>query len=323
MMLTRVGRLAPALAVAAVLAACADQPSPMGPSALATGASFDLSTAAAGEGELRICKAGNSAGTFSFDWQVVERANPANVVASGTGLQVAVGQCVTAHQFPTTGSGRWLASVTETTPPANWALTNIAVSQAITVSWGVPVISVATRTASNIGMANDLGAEVTFTNTYTPPPPPPPPYCTLTQGYWKTHSAYGPAPTDDAWMDLPDVDGDLIIEGPDETFFLSGHTWYEVFWTKPAGNAYYILSKQYMAAVLNGVNGASTTVVDDELADAAALFAVYTPADIAPLKGKKPPRPQFISLAGTLASYNEGDIGPGHCDEDRLSSTAP
>ena len=147
--------------------------------------------------------------------------------------------------------------------------------------------------------------------------------CTLTQGYWKTHSAYGPAPTDEAWMDLPDVDGDGIVEGPDETFFLSGQTWYQVFWTKPAGNAYYILAKQYMAAVLNGVNDADTTEVNDELQAAEDLFESYDPDDIAILRGKKQPRPQFISLAGTLASYNEGEIGPGHCDEDGNSTTAP
>jgi hypothetical protein len=124
-------------------------------------------------------------------------------------------------------------------------------------------------------------------------------------------------------MDLPDVDGDGIIEGPNERFFLSGQTWYQVFWTAPKGNAYYILAKQYMAAVLNGVNGASTTpAVDTALASAKTLFQTYTPAQIAALKGNKPPRPQFISLAGTLGSYNEGLIGPGHCDEDSLSSTA-
>jgi hypothetical protein len=145
--------------------------------------------------------------------------------------------------------------------------------------------------------------------------------CTLTQGYWKTHSEFGPAPTDEAWMLLPDVDGDGVQEGPNETFFLSGHTWYQVFWTKPAGNAYYILAKQYMAAVLNGVNGASTTSVDTALAQAKTLFQTYTPAQIAVLKGNKPPRPQFISLGGILGSYNEGLIGPGHCDEDHLSST--
>ena len=147
--------------------------------------------------------------------------------------------------------------------------------------------------------------------------------CALTQGYWKTHSSYGPAPEDLAWLDLPDVDGDTVQEGPDEEFFLSGQTWHEVFWTAPKGNAYYTLAKQYMAAVLNGVNGASTTVVDDEIAAAEALFENYTPDAIASLKGKKQPRPQFIDLAGTLASYNEGAIGPGHCDEDATSSLAP
>ncbi|HEX4980975.1 MAG TPA: DUF11 domain-containing protein, partial [Ilumatobacteraceae bacterium] len=32
--------------------------------------------------------------------------------------------------------------------------------------------------------------------------------CTLTQGYWKTHSQFGPAPEDEAWLLLPDMDGD-------------------------------------------------------------------------------------------------------------------
>ena len=147
--------------------------------------------------------------------------------------------------------------------------------------------------------------------------------CTLTQGYWKTHSAFGPAPTDEAWMDLPDVDGDGIVEGPNERFFLTNQTWYQVFWTRPAGNAYYVLAKQYMAAVLNGVNGADTTEVDDEIAAAEALFEIWTPAQVGAKKGNQTPRPQFISLAGTLGSYNEGLIGPGHCDEDALSSSAP
>ena len=142
-------------------------------------------------------------------------------------------------------------------------------------------------------------------------------------GIRKTHSEFGPAPEDETWLLLPDVDGDTILEGPNETFFLSGKTWYQVFWTKPAGNAYYILAKQYMAAVLNGLNGASTTpAVDAALASAKTLLQTYTPAQIAALKGNKPPRPQFISLAGTLASYNEGLIGPGHCDQDNLTSTA-
>ncbi len=67
--------------------------------------------------------------------------------------------------------------------------------------------------------------------------------------------------------------------------------------------------------------GRSTTpAVDTALASAETLFKTYTPAQIASPKGNKQPRPQFISLAGTLGSYNEGKIGPGHCDEDSRSS---
>src|SRR4030042_6097989 len=78
--------------------------------------------------------------------------------------------------------------------------------------------------------------------------------CTLTPGYWKTHSMLGPAPYDDTWAML---EGGL---GEDTIFFLSGQTWYEVLWTPPAkGNAYYILAHAFIAAKLNLLNGASST----------------------------------------------------------------
>ncbi len=135
--------------------------------------------------------------------------------------------------------------------------------------------------------------------------------CTLTQGYWKTHSSYGPASKPDAtWNLLP---GGL---GPDTVFFLSGASWYQVFWTAPAGNAYYNLAHQYMAARLNILDGASAPAsVADAITAATALFNAYTPAQIAALKGSDALRKQFVDLAGILGSYNEGLIGPGHCDE--------
>jgi hypothetical protein len=133
--------------------------------------------------------------------------------------------------------------------------------------------------------------------------------CTLTQGYWKTHSAFGPAPYDNTWASLPGG------QGASTTFFLSGQTWFQVFRTAPAGNAYYNLARQYMAARLNILNGASAPAsVTNAIATATTLFNTYTPAQIGALKGKNSLRQQFISLAGTLASYNEGAIGPGHCD---------
>jgi hypothetical protein len=68
-----------------------------------------------------------------------------------------------------------------------------------------------------------------------------------------------------------------------------------------------------MAAVLNGLNGADTSVIGSEMDAAKALFETYTPRQIASLRGRDALRRQFIALAGVLASYNEGDIGPGHC----------
>ncbi|HLE88624.1 MAG TPA: hypothetical protein VI733_01060, partial [Candidatus Limnocylindria bacterium] len=148
--------------------------------------------------------------------------------------------------------------------------------------------------------------------------------CTLTWGYWKTHneSFWGGAPPDPTWELLGDVDGDLDEEFEGEDFFLSGQTYFEVLTTPVAGNQYYNLAHQYIATQLNFLDGADPTDAQDAFDDATALFETYTPAEIAALKGKngKTLRAQFVTLAGTLASYNEGGIGPGHCDEDPPSS---
>ncbi|OGU69308.1 MAG: hypothetical protein A2W30_04335 [Ignavibacteria bacterium RBG_16_36_9] len=130
--------------------------------------------------------------------------------------------------------------------------------------------------------------------------------CTLTPGYWKTHSEFGPAPYDDTWAQLSN--------GASTTFFLSNKTYYQVLWTSPRGNAYYNLSFHYIATQLNFLNGADPSAAQEAYDAATILFNNYTPAQIAALKGNNPTRQQFISLAGILGNYNEGIIGPGHCD---------
>jgi peptidoglycan hydrolase-like protein with peptidoglycan-binding domain len=130
--------------------------------------------------------------------------------------------------------------------------------------------------------------------------------CTLTPGYWKTHSEHGPAPYDDTWAQLPN--------GANTPFFLSGKTYFQVLWTPPAGNAYYNLSFHYIAAKLNFLNGADPSAAQAAFNSATTLFNTYTPAQIKALKGNNQLRQQFISLAGILGNYNEGIIGPGHCD---------
>jgi uncharacterized repeat protein (TIGR01451 family) len=128
--------------------------------------------------------------------------------------------------------------------------------------------------------------------------------CTLTQGYWKTHSSHGPAKKADAtWA---------AVGGPDAAFYLSGKTWYQAFWTAPAGNAYYVLAHQFMAATLNVAAGASTTPgVDSALAAAQTFFSTYTPAN-----WPKAQKNTILSWASTLDQYNNGLIGPGHCDNE-------
>jgi hypothetical protein len=131
--------------------------------------------------------------------------------------------------------------------------------------------------------------------------------CTLTPGYWKTHSSYGPAPYDDAWASLS--------KGADTTFFLSGQSYHQVLWTQPAGNAYYILARAYIAAQLNGINGASLASVQTAFNQATALLSANTPAQVAALGKASALRQSFISLAGTLDAFNNGVTGPGHCSE--------
>jgi Secretion system C-terminal sorting domain len=133
--------------------------------------------------------------------------------------------------------------------------------------------------------------------------------CTLTQGYWKTHSSMGPArPANPTWS---------AVGGPNALFFISGRTWINVFWTSPNGNPYFILAHQYMAAVLNLANGASSTGdVDACLEFATKFFMSKMPSTTL----SRAERTQVIACAGTLASYNEGSIGPGHCDEESRTS---
>ena len=135
--------------------------------------------------------------------------------------------------------------------------------------------------------------------------------CTHGKGYWKTHSFYGPAPYDTTWALL----------GEDSTFFLSNQTNYEVMWTAPSGgNAYYMLAHQYIATVLNILSGADPAEIQETLDDATDMFETYTPEYIGSLKGNNSIRQEFISLKNMLARYNDGEIGPGSCNENNTLS---
>jgi hypothetical protein len=134
--------------------------------------------------------------------------------------------------------------------------------------------------------------------------------CTYTQGYWKTHVNYAAKPQfakkrDAAW-NL--IDGAGVLN-ENAIFYLSGKSYIAVMWTPPAGNAYYILAQQYIAAKLNVLDGADATVIATQLAQAEALFAAHAP-NAAYWKQNKT---SVATLAELLAAYNEGRSGPPHC----------
>jgi hypothetical protein len=148
--------------------------------------------------------------------------------------------------------------------------------------------------------------------------------CTLTQGYWKTHSLAGPAPYDQTggWANLGDFDGDGTPEQEGEDFFNTGYTWIEIFNTPPAGgNAYIILAHQWMAATLNSLKDddpASLASVAAEMAQAEGLLTGYatTHNDLGvPYIPDDPDRATAIAIAETLDDFNNGLVGPPHCDD--------
>jgi hypothetical protein len=130
--------------------------------------------------------------------------------------------------------------------------------------------------------------------------------CTLTQGYWKTHSKYGPAPYDNAWG---------AKAGGDAPFFDTGKSYYEILWTAPkGGNPYLILAHQYIAAEMNVLNDAS--IPGNVLAawnQATGLLDAYD-GDLS-INKRKADGVLAIQLAALLDDYNNGRVGPGHCSE--------
>ncbi len=130
--------------------------------------------------------------------------------------------------------------------------------------------------------------------------------CTLTQGYWKTHTEAGPAPFDETWSQLEN--------GSETIFFGTGLSYYTIFQTPPTGNnAYLILAHQWIAAQLNVLRGAS---IPDEVLDAwnqgAELLTAYEGAQ--KITVNTPDGQLAVQLAEILDDYNNGVTGPGKCE---------
>ncbi len=117
--------------------------------------------------------------------------------------------------------------------------------------------------------------------------------CTYTQGFWKNHPEVWP-------VDHITIGGVTYAKG--EAL--------KILETPPRGDATYILAHQLIGAKLNILNGADPSDVAATIADA-DNWLIEHPLGSDP---SNPGRAQGIALAGALDDYNNGLIGPGHCD---------
>ncbi len=127
--------------------------------------------------------------------------------------------------------------------------------------------------------------------------------CTRSNGYWGTHSSFGPSAYDPTWANI----------GEGTVFFLSGLSYYQVMVITTHQHPYYILAVQYIAAALNAYQGAEMpSDVAAAFIDATSLFQAYAPTyDF--VSDPEGVTAEFEELENVLKLYNRGRLGPGSC----------
>lgn len=119
--------------------------------------------------------------------------------------------------------------------------------------------------------------------------------CTYSQGYWRNHP--------DAWPVTSLTLGTVIYEAAELMAILDN----------PArGNGLTILGHQLIAAKLNVANGADPSAVQQAITDADNMIGGLI---VPPIGDGYLPPGQTGDLTETITEYNEGTIGPGHCDD--------
>jgi len=241
-----------------------------------TGPAFDVTVAPQ---TLEVCKTG-PAGTYSFTAVAGGNANTNDVLDDAFDLVVAADggtACTTVFTRTVSDDGGTDAPASIVVTEA--AHTGTALSDITITGPGAQAAEKDVAGSKVTTYVNAFHSEkVTFVNVSTDEG------CTLTQGYWKNHS--------EEWAGLAD-----------DPFFNSGKTWLQILQTPPKkGDAYIQLAHQYIAAYLNIQGGASTTAaVDAAMATALTYFTNGTG--------------NITGLATTLDDYNNGLIGPGHCED--------
>lgn len=130
------------------------------------------------------------------------------------------------------------------------------------------------------------------------------PGCTFTQGYWKNKAGKA------LMTQLIPVGGLLL-----GTTAYSVNQLQAILDTPVQGNGLLNLAHQLIAAKFNLLNGASGTALGTSIATADTLIGSLVVGVDVVTNGSNPALyAQMIAVKDTLASFNEGQIGPGHCN---------
>jgi hypothetical protein len=119
--------------------------------------------------------------------------------------------------------------------------------------------------------------------------------CTYSQGYWRNHP--------NAWPVTSLTLGTVTYQAAELMAILDD----------PArGNGLVILVHQLIAAKLNIANGADPSAIQQAITDADNMIGTLV---VPPIGNGYLPPGQTGDLTETLTEYNEGTIGPGHCND--------
>jgi len=142
--------------------------------------------------------------------------------------------------------------------------------------------------------------------------PPPPQGCSFTIGFWKTHAGFGPQP-DHVTKFLPIW---LGTAGGSRSINVNNVLIaYNILVMKTYGlptNGITKLYAQMLAAKLNIANGASGSAIASTISAADAWLANHRWTEWSSLS--KSAQKQVLGWLTTFDNYNNGIIGPGHCD---------
>jgi hypothetical protein len=119
--------------------------------------------------------------------------------------------------------------------------------------------------------------------------------CTYSQGYWRNHP--------NAWPVTSLILGTVTYQAAELMAILDD----------PArGNGLVILVHQLIASKLNIANGADPSAVQQAITDADNMIGALV---VPPIGNGYLPPGHTGNLTETLTEYNEGTIGPGHCND--------